>query len=316
MGKTPCSLAILPTTRRCSGCSFSLPAVALQYARSRPGEVPVVGQRLFRDVHGDHRAQPQPQPHLREQARQRDLRELDLPLLRLSHLRVDSHAQPEPPQVREHARATRPSPGATPTGTTSWWRPPTSSSRLLPADPTKAFIAQGAEQQPRDVPHDPRPVRRSGASATSRSSPWPSRCTAGGTGFFVLTCAVAVPAVVRAVDHHALQLRAARSHRPLVEARPLAQLREPAPQLPAVQQRLPRRPPRAPPASTGANSPRRTPRSPTRSTRCSTSRACGGTGSVSTPSPRSSRPSAPCNSAQAPITRPTARVSRASRAPT
>ena len=119
------------------------------------------------------------------------------------------------------------------------------------SEPIKALHPQGEGAEPGAVPADHPAVRRLGRHAprVALAGPCAARLAGGLPG---VEHDVPHPGAVRAVDHHVLQLRPARAHRPLERARPLPQLHRAGPQLPALQQRAPRGAPRDGRARTGA----------------------------------------------------------------
>ena len=166
-------------------------------------------------------------------------------LLRVPHLRLDADAQPEPPQVREqgggrdHHLALHQPPQR------AGGRRPTSSSpattRAIRSRPTSARRRSNNPALYRQIVRQY--VVLGGAHLALLAlavALHGLRARGSGCGCF----AVRHPGVLRAVDDHVLQLHPARPHRSLERAQPLAQLHGPAAQLPALQQRAPRRAPR------------------------------------------------------------------------
>ena len=95
------------------------------------------------------------------------------------------------------------------------------------SDPIKAFIAKAKREQPRALPQHRRASTSFWAGGYVALFALAIALHGVRTGLYVFAMAVGHPGVLRAVDDHALQLRAARAHRPVVEAQPLAQLRQP-----------------------------------------------------------------------------------------
>ena len=118
--------------------------------KSRARSVLVLGELLLRARVRRDRAQPQPLPDVREQARQPHLRQLALDLLRLPDIRLDPDAQPEPSQVRQsrgrrdhhlalHEQAQRARSRSTYFFVSGYYQ----------SDPIKAFIRKARQSNPK-----------------------------------------------------------------------------------------------------------------------------------------------------------------------